>query len=173
LLSLVDDLPTVPFAASLVSFTRRRLGRRAARSIACSFHASTSYPPCRLLHRLLLSLVDVLPAKPLTESLVYFACRRLPRRATRCLARCFHLSMTCPPRHSVHCLFLSFVGGLRAGGRANTSTSECRRRTGERTLRRANAGDERASERFDEQTPEAGGRANALTSERRRRENGK
>jgi hypothetical protein len=58
---------------------------------------------------------------------------------------------------------------LEPGRRANSSTCERWRRAGERTPRRANAGDGRASELLDVRMLEPGGRANASTSERWRR----
>jgi hypothetical protein len=68
---LVDVQPTAPLAESLVSFTCRRLGRRAARCFACFYHLSTSCPPRRFLRRLFSSLADVLPAVLLTGSCAY------------------------------------------------------------------------------------------------------
>jgi hypothetical protein len=74
-------LPAALLAASLVSFACRRLARRATHCVTCFFPLSTSYPPRRLLHPLLLSLGDFFPVAPLTESLVSFASPRLARRA--------------------------------------------------------------------------------------------
>jgi hypothetical protein len=82
-LSLADDIPAVPLAASLVSFSCRRLACRAARCITRFSLLPTSCPPCRSLHRSFFSLADVLPAAPLAELLVAFSCRLLARRATR------------------------------------------------------------------------------------------
>jgi hypothetical protein len=84
-LSLADVLPAVPLGASLVSFTRQSLACPAARCIACYLQSLTSLPPLRSQHRLILSLVDVLPAAPLAESLDSFPCQRLARCAARCI----------------------------------------------------------------------------------------
>jgi hypothetical protein len=83
------------------------LARRAARCIAPSILLSTSYLPCRLLHRTFLSLVDVLPAALLTAWLVSFSCRRLARHAVHSQARslcCGHLS-----RHAARCIARIFL----------------------------------------------------------------
>jgi hypothetical protein len=108
-LSLRHVLPAVPLAASLVAFTGRHPTRLAARSIAGSFHASTSCPPRHLLHRLFLSLRHVLPAVPLAASLVAFTGRHPIGRAARSIAGTFHASTSCPPRHWLYRLFLSLV----------------------------------------------------------------
>jgi hypothetical protein len=65
-----------------------------------------------LLHRVFLSLVDVLPAAPLAASLVSFSCRWLSRRATRCIASFFHPSTSYLPCHSQYRLLLSLVDVL-------------------------------------------------------------
>jgi hypothetical protein len=88
-LSLANDLSAAPLAASLVSFSSRRLARRAVRCIVGFFLSSMFCPQRRSLHRSFLSLANVLPAAPLAASLVSFSSRRLARRAARCIARFF------------------------------------------------------------------------------------
>jgi hypothetical protein len=109
--SLVDVLPAAPLAALLVSFSSRRLARRAARCIACFFLLPTSCPPRRSLHCLFRSLLDVLPAAPLAALRVSFSCRPLA-----------------PPRRSLHRSFLSLVDVLPAAPLAESLVSfSCRR----------------------------------------------
>jgi hypothetical protein len=72
--SLADFLPAVPLVAYLVSFTRRRLARRAARCVTRFFLLLTSCAPRLSLHRSFLSLADTLPAAPLAEPLVSLSC---------------------------------------------------------------------------------------------------
>jgi hypothetical protein len=100
-------LPAAPLPESLVSFSRRRLARCTARSIACFFPRSTSSPPRRWQHRWFLSLIDVLPAAPLSASHVSFSCQWLACRAARCIACSFHSSTTFPPRRCLHRLISS------------------------------------------------------------------
>jgi hypothetical protein len=69
----------------LACFPHWRLARRAARCIACYVNQSTSCPPCRWLHRLFLSLVDVLPDATLSTSLV-LTLVRTPLSLFRCPA---------------------------------------------------------------------------------------
>jgi hypothetical protein len=64
-LSLADDMPDAPLAASLVSSACQRFALRSARYIACFVHSTTSFPPRLSLRRSFLSLVDVLSAAPL------------------------------------------------------------------------------------------------------------
>jgi hypothetical protein len=111
-LSLADHLPAAPLAASLVSFTRQGLARRAARCIARFFLLPTTCPPCCSLNRSFLSLADDLPAAPLAASLVLFTRSGLPRRAARCIARFFHLPTSCPLCRSLYRLFFPLVDDL-------------------------------------------------------------
>jgi hypothetical protein len=59
-----------------------------------------------LLNRWFLSLVDVLPAAPLSALLVSFPDRHLPHRAAGSIAGFFVISTSCPPRRSLHLVTL-------------------------------------------------------------------
>jgi hypothetical protein len=111
-LSPSDVLPAAPLAESLVSFSGRRLARRAARSLRRSF-LLTSCPPRRSLHRSFLSLVDVLPAAPLAASLVSLTGQPLARVAAHDIARFFGSLPSYPPCRSLYRLFLSLVAMSR------------------------------------------------------------
>jgi hypothetical protein len=80
-LSVADDLPAALLAASLVSFSRRRLARYVARCIPRFFLLPTTCPPCRSLHRSFLSLADVLFAALLAVPLVSLTGQPLGRGA--------------------------------------------------------------------------------------------
>jgi hypothetical protein len=92
---LVDVLPAVPLAASLLSFLRRRLACRATHCVARFF-----------------LVVEVLPASRLAGSLAYFTCLPLPPHATHWIACLFHLWTSCPSCRSLYRLFLSLVNGM-------------------------------------------------------------
>jgi hypothetical protein len=68
-LSHGDLLPTAPLASLHVSFTHRRLARHTGRCIACFVPFSTSELPRCWLHRLFLSLANILPAVQIVASL--------------------------------------------------------------------------------------------------------
>jgi hypothetical protein len=74
--SLFDVLPAALFAASIVSFSCRRIARRAAGCMARLSQWSTSISPRRSLRLSFLSLADVLRAVPPATPLVSFSCRR-------------------------------------------------------------------------------------------------
>jgi hypothetical protein len=92
---------------------------------------STSCPLLRSLHRLILSVVDVLPAAPLAASLVSFPRRRLARCSAPCIARLFlvHTSAS-PPRRSRNPSFLSVVEVFPAVPLAVSLVSFTRRQLG-------------------------------------------
>jgi hypothetical protein len=97
-LSIVDVFPTVLLTTLLIPFDCQCLRRRTACCIACFFYLLTSSPPCRSQYRSFRSLVDVIPAPPLTVSLVPFDCRRLSCRAIHCIAHSFRLLVSSPSR---------------------------------------------------------------------------
>jgi hypothetical protein len=113
-LSLVDILSAALFAASLVSFSRRRHARRGGHCIALFFLLTTPWPPGCSLHRSFLSLADVLHALSLAESLLSLTCRCLARGAAHCNSCFVLLSTSCPWRRSPHHLFPSLVDVLAA-----------------------------------------------------------
>jgi hypothetical protein len=110
-LFLVYNLLAVPHAASLVSFTGRRVARRSPYRLLLSL--GDVLPSRCSLRRLFHSLVDVLPAAPLANSLVSFPRRRLACRGAHCIV-CFFSSTAYPPRRSLNRLFLSLVDGMPA-----------------------------------------------------------
>jgi hypothetical protein len=121
-------LPAALLAASLVSFSCRRLARHAARWIAGFFCLSTSCLPRRSLYRSFLSLADVLPVSLHAVSLVSDTRRRVARRTAPCIARFFLLPTSCPPRRSLYHSFLSLADVLLAAPLAVSLVSfSCRR----------------------------------------------
>jgi hypothetical protein len=100
-LSHADVLPAASLAVSLVSFAYRRHVCRAAPCISRFFLVPTPRLPRRTLHRSILSLHDALAAAPLAASLVSFSCRRVGRRAARCISRFFLLPTPRLPRRSL------------------------------------------------------------------------
>jgi hypothetical protein len=112
-LSLVNVLTAALLSASLVSFTRRGLVRRATRCITRLF-LLMSCPARRSLDRSFGSLVEVLPAAPLAAFLVSFSCRGLARHTARFIARLFLVPTFCPPCRWLYHLFRSLVQVLPA-----------------------------------------------------------
>jgi hypothetical protein len=93
--SLVNVLPIAPLTAFLSTFRCRWLSRCGARSTACYFYSSTSYPLYHSPDLSFLSPVDGLSAVPLI-ALVSFSCRWLTRHAARYIAYFFHLLTSGP-----------------------------------------------------------------------------
>jgi hypothetical protein len=123
--SPVNSLPAAPLAESLVSFSFRRLDRRAARCIARFFLLPTPRVPCRSLYRLFFSPVNLLHTAPLAESLVSFSFPRLAHRAACCIACFSHRTTGCPQRRSLNISFLSLFDGLTAAPLAGSLDSFC------------------------------------------------
>jgi hypothetical protein len=126
--SLVDSLPATLLTVSVGCFSCRHPARHAACCVACFIASSTACPPRCSWNHLVLSLVDILAAAPLTaklvsitcshrfqrrsfyslvdslppaplpESLVSITCRHLACRVAHCITCLFHLSTSCPPR---------------------------------------------------------------------------
>jgi hypothetical protein len=123
---VADIFPATLLAASLVYFCCRRLSRCAALWIARFFLSPTAFPPLRSQRCVFLSLVEVLPAVPLAVSLVSFSCRRLGRRAARCIACFVHSLRSCPRRHSQYRSFLSLADDLPAAPLTASPCPPCR-----------------------------------------------
>jgi hypothetical protein len=121
--SLLEVLPAAPLSESLVSFSCRRLARRAAHYSTCFVLCWRSYPPRRSRNRSILSHTDVLPAAPLAASLVSFTCPPLASRAARCFSCFFLLSLSCQPRRSLNRLFPSLADDLSAAPLAALAVS--------------------------------------------------
>jgi hypothetical protein len=83
---LLKSCAAAPYAGPLMSLTR---------------------PPRTIPDRSFLSLADILPTAPLAVSLVSLTGQPLARGAARCIARCFLLLTSLPPRQSLHRSFLS------------------------------------------------------------------
>jgi hypothetical protein len=120
---------------SFVSFSCRRLARRAARCITCVFLFTTTCLLRRLLNCPFVSPADNMPAVPLTESLVSFSRRRHTRRAARCIARFFLFSTPCPSRRSLNRSFLSPADNTPAVTLAKSLVSFSFRRLAHRAAR--------------------------------------
>jgi hypothetical protein len=113
-LSPADARSAASLGASRVSFSRRRLTRRATRFIPRFFLCLTPCPPRRSLHGSFLYPADAMPAAQLVASLFSSTCRRLARGATRCIARFFLPPTSCPPRRSLNRSFLALADTLPA-----------------------------------------------------------